>query len=140
MQEIIKRYPKLQSCESDIAKALVLLVEMYDAGGKLLICGNGGSAADAEHIAGELIKGFLDKRKLTSSDQEKIKKRYPTDSANLISKLQYGLPAISLVSSCAAITATGNDMDFDCVFAQQVFALGKAGDTLFAISTSGKDC
>jgi D-sedoheptulose 7-phosphate isomerase len=119
----------------NITKAYEILEKTYSDGGKLLICGNGGSAADADHIVGELMKGFLKKRPL---DREKISQleNFP-EGKFFAEKLQQPLPAISLSAHGAFFTAFGNDVDFELVFAQQVIGYGKKGDTLLAISTSG---
>ena len=124
--------------QHDSLKAAVeKLIASYDAGGTLLICGNGGSAADCEHIVGELMKGFCRRRPLTADDRNKLAVVSGDDATLLADKLQYGLPALSLVSHSALITAIANDLDGGLIFAQQIWALGKAGDVLLAISTSG---
>ena len=120
-----------------IAAALKLLVASYDAGGSLLVCGNGGSAADCEHIVGELMKGFCLPRSLSERDRDRLTAICGDDAARLCEKLQYGLPALSLVSHSSLITAIANDLDGDLIFAQQIWAMGKANDVLLAISTSG---
>lgn len=128
MDNIFERYPELKCCENDIEKALNLIIETYKNGGKVLVCGNGGSAADSEHIVGELMKGFLCKRKV---NDDRL-------STELKENLQGALPAISLCSQTALMTAFNNDLDPDYVFAQQVYGYGKENDLLIAISTSGK--
>ena len=120
-----------------IATALKLLIASYDAGGSLLVCGNGGSAADCEHIVGELMKGFCLPRSLSAHDRDRLTDICGDDAARLCEKLQYGLPALSLVSHSSLITAIANDLDGDLIFAQQIWAMGKANDVLLAISTSG---
>ena len=120
-----------------IAAALKLLVASYDAGGSMLVCGNGGSAADCEHIVGELMKGFCLPRSLSAHDRDRLTAICGDDAARLGEKLQYGLPALSLVSHSSLITAIANDLDGDLIFAQQVWAMGKANDVLLAISSSG---
>ena len=102
-----------------------------------MICGNGGSAADCEHIVGELMKGFCLPRSLSSADQDHLVTTCGEDAVFLGNKLQYGLPALSLVSHSSLITAIANDLDTDIIFAQQIWGIGKAGDILLAISTSG---
>ena len=121
----------------NIDAAIESLIASYDTGGKLMICGNGGSAADCEHIVGELMKGFCLPRSLSSADLDQLAKTCGDDTDLLGKKLQYGLPALSLVSHSSLITAIANDLDTDIIFAQQIWGLGKAGDTLLAISTSG---
>ena len=128
MDNIFERYPELKCCENDIEKALNLIIETYKNGGKVLVCGNGGSAADSEHIVGELMKGFLCKRKV---NDDRL-------SSDLKENLQGALPAISLCSQTVLMTAFNNDLDPDYVFAQQVYGYGKENDLLIAISTSGK--
>ena len=123
--------------QSSINNAFLTLKNTFENSGKLLICGNGGSASDADHIVGELVKGFEKKRNLNQSDKEKfteIDKLYDTDLTN---KIQNGMPAFSLSSHTALTTAIINDQGSDYIFAQQVWSLGKKQDTLLAISTSG---
>ncbi len=124
---LYERYPELQACKQDIEKALALLIETYRNGGKVLVCGNGGSAADSEHIVGELLKGFLSKRPVTDE-------RIPE---SLRAELQGSLPAISLPSQCAILTAYCNDVSPEMMYAQLVYGYGKEGDVLIALSTSG---
>lgn len=124
---LIERYPQLNTCEKDIEIALALMIDTYKKGGKILVCGNGGSAADADHIVGELMKGFLKSRKVTDE-------RIPLE---LREKLQGALPAISLSAHTSLMTATLNDNDADMIFAQQVYGYAKENDLLIAISTSG---
>lgn len=127
MIEIWKHYPELNACRDEIEAAVELMVAVYRRGNKILLCGNGGSAADCEHIAGELLKGFLSKRTVTD----------PTVPAELREQLQGSLPAIPLPSISAALTATLNDTDPALVYAQLLYGLGKEGDLLIALSTSG---
>lgn len=136
MKSLLERYPALRSVETDIAKALELLVDMYKSGGKLLCCGNGGSASDCEHIVGELMKSFRLKRPITAELREKLS-LYGEDGVKLSDTLERGLPAISLCGHSALSTAYGNDRDPYMVFAQQVNGFGCAGDTLLALTTSG---
>ncbi len=134
---LFARYPVLAACRTDVFAAADTICESFRAGGKLIACGNGGSAADAEHIVGELMKGFLKKRPLPQATREKMKAAFPQDADYLYENLQGALPAISLVNSVALGTAFANDQSADLVFAQQVLGLGREGDVLFAISTSG---
>lgn len=127
MKELIDRYPQLNICKNDIENALLLMIDTYKKGGKILVCGNGGSSADADHIVGELMKGFLKERKVTDE-------RIPQE---LREKLQGALPAISLSAHTSLMTATINDNDADMIFAQQVYGYAKEKDLLIAISTSG---
>ena len=126
-----------QGLQTNIDMAIARLTACYDAGGKLLICGNGGSAADCEHIVGELMKGFYLPRSLSSADQNRLAETCGDDAILLAEKLQYGLPALSLASHSSLITAIANDLDGDMIFAQQIWGLGKPGDVLLSISTSG---
>lgn len=119
-----------------IVKAVEVICKCYRDGGKLLVCGNGGSCADADHIVGELVKGFVKKRSL--SEEDKAKYRTLGDGAdNLSQKLQYSLPAINLCAHSSLITAVINDIGGNEIFAQQVIGYGKTGDVLIGISTSG---
>lgn len=131
LSELISRYPALSSCEEQIANACELIIKTFENGNRLYICGNGGSAADADHIVGELMKGFLKKRPL---DEKQIS---AFDDKALAKGLMQGLPAISLHSQAAFLTAFLNDEDPSLLYAQALYALGKKGDTLLAISTSG---
>lgn len=131
-EELFERYPDLTVCRDDIKKAYGLMTACYENGGKIMICGNGGSAADSEHIAGELLKGFNLKRELSDSDKAEFEDKSIADN------LQYGLPAISLVSQTGLMTAFMNDADAENVFAQQVYAYASnKNDILMALSTSG---
>src|SRR3989440_1314157 len=132
---LIERYPLLRPCEKDLTAAFDLLATAYKNGNKLLICGNGGSAADSEHIVAELMKGFLKRRPIPAADAAKLE---AAGGKEIASRLQGTLAAISLPSQMSLLTATANDGDYDLTFAQQVYGLGRAGDVLLAISTSGK--
>ena len=134
---LLERYPILESCRADIFAAAEMICDAYRTEKKLLLCGNGGSAADAEHIVGELMKGFLKKRPLPPAMREKMKAAFPQDADYLYENLQGALSAVSLVNSVALGTAFANDQAADLVFAQQVLGLGREGDVLLAISTSG---
>jgi D-sedoheptulose 7-phosphate isomerase len=138
-KKIIERFKeenfKLDKLE--IENAIQIIIDTYKNKKKLLVCGNGGSAADSLHIVGELMKGFLLERKLDKVDQNKIKKMFPDEASYFIENLQKTLPTISLVNEISLITAFSNDKASDLIFAQQVFGYGEEGDVLFAISTSG---
>lgn len=136
MKELIKRYEKLNSNAVQIESAVETIINSYKNGGKLLICGNGGSSADGEHIVGELMKGFLKKRPLSEQKRQEMLKNYPVDE-EVLSKLQVGLPAISLPSIVGLNSAFCNDVEPELIYAQGVLALAKQGDVLIAISTSG---
>lgn len=131
LSELITRYPLLSSCESEIECAAQMLIKTFENGNRLYICGNGGSAADADHIVGELMKGFLKKRPLTDEQITAF------DDKQLAGGLMQGLPAISLHSQTAFLTAFLNDEDPSLLYAQALYALGKKDDILLAISTSG---
>ena len=126
-KELIERYPQLISCEEDFAKVFSLLCKTFERKNKLLIAGNGGSASDADHIAGELLKSFSIKQSVRNSSMD----------AELAKHLQPALPAIPLANLTGVFTAFGNDCEFDWGFAQLVYGLGQSGDCLLAISTSG---
>ena len=134
---LLERYPALEACRADIFAAVETICDAYRAGKKLILCGNGGSAADAEHIVGELMKGFLKKRPISEETRARLKAAFPEDADYLADNLQGALPAVSLVNQIALGTAFANDQAADLVFAQQVLGLGQAGDVLIAISTSG---
>ena len=134
---LIERYPKLAVCKEDIKKAYELFEAAYSNGRKLLVCGNGGSASDSEHIVGELMKEFKLKRKVYS-DQAVALKAIDTELGQVLAdNLQGALPAICLTGHSSLTTAFMNDANADLVFAQQVNGYGKAGDVFLGISTSG---
>lgn len=137
LNELIQRYPSLEVCRADMDRAVEMLIACFNLDGKLLACGNGGSAADCEHIVGELMKAFLLKRRLEPDKQSRIRSMFPDDAELLIQNLQRAVPAISLVSQTALMTAFGNDASAQLLFAQQVLSYGRPGDILLAISTSG---
>ena len=133
-----ERYPALAQCLPDLTQAIELLINCYRNQGKLLVCGNGGSAADAQHVVGEMMKSFVLKRNLPESKKKLIEAAFPEGCDYLINNLQDVLPAVSLLGETALTSAYANDMAPDLVFAQQVLGLGKEGDVLLAISTSGR--
>lgn len=134
---LIKRYPVLEVCKEDIINAYFILEECYESDHKLLIAGNGGSAADSEHIAGELMKRFKILRPVSTEFAEKLQEIDPVRGANLAKNLEQGLMAIPLVAHEALSTAYINDVDGLGVFAQQLYGFGRAGDVFLGISTSG---
>ena len=137
-EELFERYPELLSCEADIDRALELMIETYENGGKILVCGNGGSCSDAQHIVGELMKGFLLKRPMSAEQKKAFENALGAEEADAFaSRLQRGLPAIALDGQSALMTAYLNDADPDYVYAQEVFCYGKKEDLLIGISTSG---
>lgn len=128
-------YSALVECRDDVKKAYEILEATYKNGGKVLVCGNGGSAADCEHIVGELMKGFHLKRPLAENEVSAFSSY--ENGVEIAKTIQKGLPAISLVSHTGLMTAYINDCDADSVFAQQVYGYMNEGDTLVALSTSG---
>ena len=134
---LVERYPSLESAKNDIVTAYLLLEESYKNGGKLLVAGNGGSAADAEHIVGELMKGFKLPRKPEADFAEKLVEENQELGSVLAENLQGALPAIALDGHPALSTAYMNDCEPLLCFAQQVNGYGKSGDVFLGISTSG---
>lgn len=137
IQTLIERYPKLIVCKNDIEKAYELLEDTYSKERKLLVCGNGGSASDSEHIVGELMKEFKLKRKVYADQAESMKAIDSEMGTTLAENLQGALPAICLTGHSSLTTAFMNDANADLVFAQQVNGYGKANDVFLGISTSG---
>ena len=135
LEKLILRYPDLEAVKNDIEKTYSILEETYKNNGKVLVCGNGGSAADCEHIVGELMKGFLLPRKLTEKEVRDFSEY--ENGEYVANGLQKGLPAVSLVSQSGLMTAFLNDCSPDLVFAQQVYTYMNPCDTLIALSTSG---
>lgn len=135
INDLILRYPKLSKCKDAVFEALSILITMYKANGKLLVCGNGGSASDSEHIVGELMKGFVLKRQLREPFSQQL--MLENNGTYIEKKLQEPLEAISLVSQVGLMTAFANDQAADLCFAQQVLGYGKENDALLCISTSG---
>lgn len=134
---LIERYPVLAPVKEEIARAYEILKESYDKGGKLLIAGNGGSCADAQHIVGELMKGFCKKRPVSGEFRAALCAADAADGAEIADKLQGGLPAIALSDHQALNTAFANDVDANFCYAQQVYGYGDPEDVLLGISTSG---
>lgn len=137
LKELTERYSILVKSEHDIEQAFCVIAGAYKNGKKMLVAGNGGSAADSEHIVGELMKGFVKKRKIPREYAEKLQEIEPELGKKLIDNLQGALPAISLVGHPGLSTAYLNDVDPVLGFAQQVNGYGTEGDVLFAITTSG---
>ncbi len=134
ISETISRYPILASCRREMEGVFTALQRVFTLGGKLLVCGNGGSASDAEHIVGELMKGFLLARPLPERECVSLRVIAGDDIGR---QLQGGLPAVALGVHAALLTAVANDNSAEMIFAQQVYALGRTGDVLMGISTSG---
>jgi len=137
LNELIRRYPVLEICKEDIETAKDALIECYKNDGKVLICGNGGSCADSDHIVGELMKGFLKQRPLSEEQKTEMKNNTSLVDDELLSKLQGGLPAIALPSFTALNSAFCNDVDSELIYAQSLMGLARKNDVLIAISTSG---
>ena len=131
------RHGDLLPLKEQILEACETLITAFEGGNKLLLCGNGGSCADCDHIAGEFLKGFLLKRPASAEFKNTMAEKYGECGAEIAGKLQQGLPTISLVTHSAAISAFENDVDPELIYAQQVLAYGKPGDVLIGISTSG---
>lgn len=136
LDELFIRYPYLGICRDSIIKAFEEMKDSILHGGKILLCGNGGSAADCEHIVGELLKGFKMKREISSEQKEKLSVMF--DNGKYIAEhLQGALPAVSLVNLISLNTAFINDVADDMVYAQSVYGLGCSNDILIVLTTSG---
>jgi D-sedoheptulose 7-phosphate isomerase len=127
MMQLYDKYPILENCKQEIEAAIEMILDTYRKGGKLLLCGNGGSCSDCEHIVGELMKGFLSPRPVTDE-------RIPE---HLRKNLQGSLPAIALTSQSAILSAFANDVDPSMVYAQMVYGYAKENDLFIGLSTSG---
>jgi len=130
--------PQLLRAKNDILAAISLIVTTVRQGGKLLVCGNGGSASDAEHIVAELMKSFKLNRNIPREFLDQLENHFGTKGRNIGLLLQEAIPAISLPSCTSLLTAIGNDTNQDMIYAQQVYGYGEKGDLLIAITTSGK--
>jgi phosphoheptose isomerase len=137
LDELMERLPKLAGCRPSMESAFACLQQCYGGDHKVMVCGNGGSAADAEHVVGELMKGFRLKRSLSPVLREQLRNCDPLEGDYLASNLQGALTAISLVSHTALLSALANDIDPEMVYAQQVYGYGQPGDVLIGFSTSG---
>ena len=137
IQELIARYPVLSACGQGIRDSYALLEKSFASGGKLLVAGNGGSAADSDHITGELLKAFVKRRRPDKAFLDKLSQIDGEGGAYLADKLEGSLPAVSLCNQTALLTASLNDVDGNVVFAQEVMGLGKPEDVFLGISTSG---
>jgi D-sedoheptulose 7-phosphate isomerase len=137
LDSLLQKNQHLDACKGEILAAYEVLKAGYRSGGKLLICGNGGSAADSEHIVGELMKSYRLRRDIPENVRFLLKGKFDQDGVHLAGKLQGALPAISLASHSSLITAISNDIGAEMIFAQQVYGLGKPNDVLLGISTSG---
>ena len=137
LMELLNRYNVLLPLKEHISKAVTEIIKTFRSGGKVLVCGNGGSCSDADHIVGELMKSFEGNRPLEKSLQEKLTELSPERGKMLAEKLQQGLPAISLTVHQSLITAIANDIAGEVIYAQQVVGWGNPGDILIGLSTSG---
>lgn len=134
---LFEHYPQLEECRESIAKAYELLLECGKGGGLVMTCGNGGSAADATHIVGELMKGFKLHRPLDEAERKVVIDSCQADGEYLADRLQKGIRAVSLDDQTAIGTAVANDNGADMIFAQQVYGYARKGDVLIGLSTSG---
>ncbi len=137
LNELITRYPILEGAKEQIVEARDAIIECYKNDGKLLLCGNGGSCADCDHIVGELMKGFLKLRPLSEEKKSEMKANCELIDDDILNKLQDALPAVSLPSITALNSAFCNDVDPELIYAQPLMSLGRKNDILIAISTSG---
>ncbi len=135
--ELIERYPELDGMQQQISSAIETVINCYKNGGKVLICGNGGSASDSSHIVGELMKGFLKKRPLSTDERAEMKAACPGLTDDMLDNLQGSLPAINLTEGSAILSAFANDVDPEMVYAQLALGYVKKGDVLIGITTSG---
>lgn len=138
---LFEKYPQLIQCKSEIAYGFELLKNCYKNGGKVFVCGNGGSSSDSEHIVGELLKSFKKPRLIEPDVYEKLGE-FGDKGEFLREKLEGALPAISLNSQTGIMTAFANDKSWDALYAQELYGLGRKGDCLISLSTSGnsKNC
>ena len=137
LEDLVVRNPELGAAKKDISKAFELLKSSYENHGKLLICGNGGSAADSDHIVGELMKRFSIPRAIPEELKTKLESNFGEQGKYMASKLEGSLPAISLNAHNALSSAFANDVDAELIYAQQVVGYGNKEDVLIGISTSG---
>lgn len=137
MNNIFERYDNLEICRDDMERGVRMMCETYYKGGKILVCGNGGSCADSEHIVGELMKSFVLPRNIPQSDAERLENLLGDDAELFKNNLQRGIPAFSLCSQSGVMTAYNNDVNADLVYAQLLYASAKKEDLLIGISTSG---
>ena len=137
MDKLFNRYPELIVCSETIKRGVDLICQTYLNNGKILVCGNGGSCADSEHIVGELMKSFVLPRKMTDKDKVMFEETLGEEADDFYKYLQRGIPAFSLCSQSGVMTAYNNDVNADMVYAQLLYASGKSEDLLIGISTSG---
>ncbi len=137
MDNIFERYECLKVCRESMETAVELMCDTYKKGGKILVCGNGGSCADSEHIVGELMKSFVLPRRIPDDDVQKLKELLGSEAELFCECLQRGIPAFSLSSQAGVMTAYNNDVNADMVYAQLLYASARVNDLLIGISTSG---
>lgn len=137
IQKLLLKYPQLESLKPALIEALETMLSCNKRGGKILVCGNGGSGADAQHMAGELMKSFEKERPLNPVLKKQLVTAFPDKGPVLSEQLQAGIPAISLASNQALASAISNDMGADLVFAQELMSIGYPADVLIGFSTSG---
>jgi D-sedoheptulose 7-phosphate isomerase len=137
VDDLVRRLPILIPCQASLEAAIELVANALRQGGKVLVCGNGGSAADSEHLVADLMKGFMHPRPIPESDRARLREIAGERGDEISAHLQGAFASIALVSQGALTTAIANDVRFDMVFAQQVHGLGRPGDVLLAISTTG---
>ena len=138
LTSLLSRYKDISLLEADIIEAFEIIKKCYKKEGTLFVCGNGGSAADSEHIVGELMKEFVSPRRVTDINlRNNLVKKFGNEGEFIVDKLQRGLRAVSLLSHPSLISAYSNDVSAEMIFAQQLYVMSKHGDVLLAISTSG---
>ena len=137
LEELLHRYPVLVTCRAALEAASRALENCFAAGGKLMVCGNGGSAADADHIVGELMKAYLRPRKLPEEASARLRAADPAVGPSLAESLQGALPALNLAAGSSLLSAFGNDVKPELAYAQAAWGHGRRGDVLLGISTSG---
>ncbi len=137
VDDLIVRYPVMAGIRPQMETAIGQLIACFERGNTLFCCGNGGSGSDADHIAGEFLKGFILRRELAEEEQSKYEKHFGADGRALAGQLQRGLRCISLLSHPGFITAFCNDVNPDLIYAQQLYALARPGDMILGISASG---
>lgn len=137
IETLLRRHPELAPTAPAIRETIETILAAFRAGNTLFCCGNGGSAADADHICGEFLKGFLLRRELPAAEQKRFTERFGAEGSELAGKLQRGLRSVSLLSHPGFTSAFCNDVDPYLVYAQQLYALGRNGDVLLGISTGG---
>jgi D-sedoheptulose 7-phosphate isomerase len=137
VDELLERLPALGPCRAPIEESIQRLLMALQTGGKILVCGNGGSAADSEHFVADLMKGFIRRRPIPEAERTRLRTVAGSRGEGIAAALQGAIAAIALASQGPLMTAIANDIRYDMVFAQQVYGLGRPGDVLIVISTTG---